>query len=493
MSKEYIAENANDFLKSLIAAYPKEDFPTLRKIIGIGSVRFEDRELIPGMPMTAAVVNTKPYTLLFGRKFIEENTETLEDCVYLLSHELTHLVLDHFAEDIIEEFEEKKLARNASHIIVDCQVNATCYNSLKEEKYLEFVKRFYSKTEMPYCFLRPDGEPPSDELKALHSKLYSESGITNKELIDGLMDWFKEQEQNLQDMIKKLLGNHRDMSKNRSTSSEELSDLAKSMAEDLLKKMEKNQEGQEECQGQGNKDGEPSPEDDGQEPGSKGCSPTGSPRQSQIKTCLDKIEYVKNIASKLKNSDVVSPSSRIYKAIDFYLPKKETRSVVPNFHDRRTSVLYSRGKLPIFHRTPQFGSKVVVPCYLDISGSQDHVLPVMLPVVSRLKSKIGDVVYCFSTYVSETKVVDLRDGKLNGSGGTDFNPVVNHIIKKAFKHAVILTDGQAYLDPSLVDALRRRGVDITVGWTVSNPSLRPLSEIASKTFYVFGDRETNDC
>lgn len=506
-----VPQNPMDFLSEIINSYPKDDYLTLRKVIGLGKVVYQDQGVLPGSPMTAAVMNTKPYTLIFGKEFMQKNMKTTEDCVYILSHELTHLMLDHFAKDILEEFDEKELGHKAMHIVVDCQVNATVYNSLKEDKYLEFIKRYYSETEMPYCFFRPDGKPETKELQELHKQLYSEDGITNKDLIDGLMDWFKEKQDELEEMVKKCLGNHKDLLKDRSgnSKSDELDDLSEAIAQDtqdyLKKKKEEKEAEKKKASGEGDegdkgkdkegddKEGEGKKDEGGDNEDDSGtqAGKGGQLREQIIKNCLDRIQYAKNIKRKLKKMDVISPSSRIFKAIDDYVPKRPMRSVVPNFHDRRTAALYSLGKMPIFHQTPAKGSNVVVPCYVDVSGSQSHVLPHVLPVVSRLKDKIGHLVYCFSTVVAETRINNLAAGKYETTGGTDFNPVARHIIKNRFRSAVILTDGQAWLDDQLIAELRRRNVKITVGWTVNRPDKDPLSKIAKKTFFVFDKNSSN--
>lgn len=498
-----LPDSADKFLSELIDAYPREDFPTLRKVIGLGKVLYQDTELIPGMPTTAAVLNTKPYTLVFGKKFMEENMQSIEDCVYILSHELTHLVLDHFAKDILEEFKVIKkvkdektgvvseqvenLGRKAMHIIVDCQVNATVVNSLKDDKYHDFIKRYYPKDQMPYCFFRPDGEPPSEELKELHKKLYSENGISNTELIEGLLPWFEEQQENLDDMIKKLLGNHKDILSDRGvdgSNSDELSDLTEAMASDLSNYLDRESK----AQTDGNK--ESTNQEKQNAPGGKEAGKGGNFRERSIQDCLDRLDYSKNIKNKLKTKDVISPSSRIFKAIDHYIPKKSIRSVVPNFHDRRTAVLFSKGKMPIFHKRPEFGSNVIVPCYLDVSGSQDHVLDHTAKAVSRLRNELGNVVHCFSTDIHSARITDLKErGKIKTTGGTDFNIIAEHILKNNFKCAVILTDGEAYLSPELALKLRKKNVNITVGWTVSNPRKDPLQFIASKSFFVFSSEQ----
>lgn len=480
-----LPDSAYDFLSQLVDEYPKEDQPTLRKVIGVGKVAYEDNDLIPGMPMTAAVLNTKPFTLLFGRKFMQENMESKEDCIYILSHELTHLVLDHFAADIIEEFENKKLAQKAAHIIVDCQVNATVYNSLREEKYLNFIKKYYSKTEMPYCFFRPDGEPPEDQLKELHKKLFSEGGITNADLIDGLMPWFEKNQSDLEEMIKKLLGNHKDIFNERRTGKgdESLEDLSQSVGECVQNWLKK---GKEEKTKEG-KDGEGEEGDPTEEGKSNKCGQGKDVRKQQIQGCLDKIAYVKNIKDRLKISNVISPSSRIFSAIKNYSPKIPARSVIPNFYDQRTIALYSRGIRPIFHTHQESGSKVIIPCYLDVSGSQSHVLKFTIPAVSRLRMEIGNVVFCFSDFIHETKINELKAGTYKSSGGTSFNHVMQHLLKNKYRYALILTDGESYIAPDLLQRIKAKNIDITVGWTTENPDKSSLGQIAKKEFYVFKD------
>jgi len=554
-----LPEKPEEFLSQLIEAYPREDFPTLRKVIAIGKVKYIDKDLMPGMPMTAAVMNTKPVTLMFGKKFMEETTRTLEDRQYIFSHELTHLVLDHFAKDIIEQFEKARkvmvkvkdevtgeetgeekeefegLGFKAMHIIVDCQVNATVINSLKDPKYHEFVKSYYHKEAVPYCFFRPDGIPTyniegqepdlEDEktsliiasehfhdqqtdprlmklmkfkptlvplkpemeatLRQLHTDLYSEDGVTNKELIDKLMPWFEEKQDSLDQMISKLLGNHKDILSDRGGSgsnSDEMSDIADALASDLSEYLNKKQD--KEQPGPSNKEGEGT--EDGESPSGRKAGKGGDLRDRQLKNFIEDNAAIKAIRNNLKVKLVISPVSRIFKAIEDYVPRVSVRSVVPNFHDRRTATMYAKGRMPVFHTRPQIGSKVLVPCYLDVSGSQEHVLDHTSLAVSKLRQELGNVVYCFSTKIYEAKVTSLKNrDSIQSTGGTDFDIVAEHILKNNFRCAVIITDGEASLDSRLAEKLKQRNVQITVGWTTPSPSKYPLEQVAKKTFFVF--------
>lgn len=522
-----VPERPEELLSQLIDAYPKEDFPTLRKVIALGKVKYVDKGLFPGTEMTAAVMNTRPPTLVFGKSFLEKNTKTLEDRVYLLSHELTHLVLDHFAPDIMKKFEQakaiketdsetgeekesfQKLTQNAVNIILDCQVNATVVNSLKDPIYHDFIKRYYPQNQIPYAFFRPDGKPEEDEyavknnqqdfFRDLHSRLYSEEGVTNKELIDALYPWFEEKQDQLSEMVKQLLGNHKDIFSDKGGSgsnSEELSDLADAVAQDLADYIKKSGKDKEEGEGQGNQrqDFEAGKEEGSEtKPGGKQAGKGEGARERQLRSFLEDSETKKNIKSKLKQKLVVSPVSRIFKAIDFYIPKQTVRSVIPNFHDRRTSAMYAKGKLPIFHKKPTIGSRVMVPCYLDVSGSQDHVLDDTSLAVSRLRQELGNEIYCFSTIIHVAKITTLKNrGTIKSTGGTCFNIVAEHILENNFRCAVILTDGEAYMKEDLIDKLKQRGVHITVGWTVPNPRFSPLNKILKKSFFVFDSSRGNE-
>lgn len=489
-----LPENPQDLVSNIVDAYPRHyDKYTLRKLMSIGRITYTKAE-----EMTACVINTKPYTLSFGVPFMEDNMETIEDCVYLLSHELTHLALDHFAEDINGLFKDKELGKDASHIIVDCQVNATCHHSLRDDKYFEFVKRFYPQDQMPACFFRADGTPP-DEYKEAHEKLYSEEGITNEELIEALMPWFKENQDKLNDIKKQLLGNHQNMGSGRSLDNDDLNDIAEHICNQSQQWLDREEDRQEapgqggeeeteknpEAQGEGDGD-KPMPEEAEQgQQGGKG----ETPREKFIRTLKSQIEYSRRLRQQLKDAWTHSPQARIHKAIEDMAPKRRLRSVIPNFRDRRASSLHSSGATPLFYKRPRVGQKVVVPCYLDVSGSQDHVLPVTIPVVSRLKQVVGDEIFCFSNIISPCRINDLQSGRFKTTGGTDFNPVAKHILDNHFKAAFILTDGYAYLSEEYIQQLKNRNITIKVGWTTSNPDIYPLKHVAREMFYVFGDND----
>jgi gas vesicle protein len=494
-----LPKSPEKFLSDIMDAYPS-DFLTLRKVISLGKVEYS-----PSKRMTAAIMNTKPFTLIFGKHFMENNLESIDDAVFLLAHELTHIVLGHFSPDILKIFkevdeetkEEKNFAARVLNFFLDFQVNATCYHSLKEEKYMAFIKRYYPQDQMPFCFLRPDGIAP-DEYKDVHEKLYSEAGISNRELVERLYPWFKEnREQAIKALKKGLLGNHSstgedqlqeeggggDGSLNDLEESyvREVEDILPEVKDELKEYMEKQKAQAEEAKSDQEEEDEEETEVKAKKSSGKMAGTGNELRKCQVRVVKEKLSQLRQLEKRLKRNYVICPTSKILQVIDSFNPKQPTRTVIPNFRDPRTVALYARNQMPIFHHNPHLGSKVKVICYLDVSDSQDHVLPHTIDAVSKLRRVVGDTVYCFSTQIAEASLNTLRKGTYFSSGGTCFNCVASHILENKFRNVLILTDGHAWLDEELQASLRRAGTNIKVGWTVRDPSREPLNQVAKET------------
>lgn len=536
MSNKYqMPDDPRDFLKLLLEKAPK-DLPSIKKIVGIGKVMYSAKD-----SMTAAVANTRPYTLIFGKEFMENNIRTDEDAVFILFHELTHLVLDHFALDVLELFAEKGIAgdnlktifaQQCTHIIVDAQVNATCKHTLKDRKYMEFPCDYYSYAKllerweetaeefekagkevppkpedaMPYCFLHPDGENECpEEFKPVHRKLYSEQGISNSELIDTLLPWFQENEGNMQQVIKQLMGNHKDLIKDpRTANPGDLSDKEKEILEGIMEAIDeensKSKDRDYQQNKQGNKDDQELDKslaqsrdigddlEDSQDKSESGLDYTlsSNPVKLHVRKIRERLRVNKAVTKILVKHFKPSPAGKLSRAIEGFFPKTPKRTVVPNFHNRRTSSLYSQGVLPVFHDNPIKGVKNTVACYIDVSGSQEHVVPKVLAAVLRYKKLMGNFVYCFSTKVEDVHVKDLNK-HIFSYGGTDFNPIAQHMLDNKFKNVIVLTDGAAPLDKSYVEEIKRRKIKVVVGWTQKNIWKDPLADIASSQFWLFED------
>jgi len=117
--------------------------------------------------------------------------------------------------------------------------------------------------------------------------------------------------------------------------------------------------------------------------------------------------------------------------------------------------------------------------YLDASVSMASELPVILGTVAR---RCADVlalpVRAFSVGVFDVTPRELARGRLRTEGGTDFTPLVDDLLRRRVRHAVIVTDGEA---PSLpragVDALRARGVRIALVFPGEADTRSPLDPL----------------
>jgi len=78
--------------------------------------------------------------------------------------------------------------------------------------------------------------------------------------------------------------------------------------------------------------------------------------------------------------------------------------------------------------------------YLDISGSMNEELNALVGLLWKLRRHIRSPFWSFSNTVESAEIID---GQLKtcGTGGTDLNPVLEHIIKTRAKKSIIITDG----------------------------------------------------
>ncbi|MCE2766607.1 MAG: hypothetical protein ACK53G_06870 [Armatimonadota bacterium] len=78
--------------------------------------------------------------------------------------------------------------------------------------------------------------------------------------------------------------------------------------------------------------------------------------------------------------------------------------------------------------------------YLDVSGSMNDEMPVILSILNKLRYAIQLPFWAFSDEVSPATIVD---GKLqtNSTGGTSMSSVLKHIAKERPLCAVVITDG----------------------------------------------------
>ncbi len=171
---------------------------------------------------------------------------------------------------------------------------------------------------------------------------------------------------------------------------------------------------------------------------------------------------------------------------DFKIEK--TKSIVP-FPGRKEFVFIKKRIYPVFFKRP---IRYTVPdnkrprIYIDVSDSTSELWPFIYGICYFLKNSIGEPIYLFSNKVYEITLEEMKSGKVRTTGGTDFDCVVNHILKNGFKKALLITDGCAGLSSNLKDELLKKQVEIYV-ILIENYLMREyytLKSIAKKMWCV---------
>ncbi len=110
--------------------------------------------------------------------------------------------------------------------------------------------------------------------------------------------------------------------------------------------------------------------------------------------------------------------------------------------DRRAfALLYASSLLPMSRMEVANGLPgELMNIYIDVSASMDKVLPHLMPLIQKFNQQIRLPIWTFSTEVVPAK---FKNGVLNceTTNGTVLESVFEHMEKKKFKKALIVTDG----------------------------------------------------
>ena len=105
-----------------------------------------------------------------------------------------------------------------------------------------------------------------------------------------------------------------------------------------------------------------------------------------------------------------------------------------------------------YKETSLFDPKLV-PIYFDVSGSMTSYIPLVLDLILTIDAKI-DFIWCFSDYVVQHSLEELKDRKIKTSGGTSFEAVVQHIRENEFESVMVITDGYGSVNQEKPECLK---------------------------------------
>jgi len=125
------------------------------------------------------------------------------------------------------------------------------------------------------------------------------------------------------------------------------------------------------------------------------------------------------------------------------------------FYDRKDFLFIARN-IPnvLYHGNPFPEETRGIRIYADVSGSVEDFLPHVFYALDAIKNWIIFPIYGFSTEVFPISRKDLLKGKYSTTGGTDFNCIARHIMKKRFRKAIIITDGGSRMDKKYAEHLK---------------------------------------
>jgi hypothetical protein len=114
--------------------------------------------------------------------------------------------------------------------------------------------------------------------------------------------------------------------------------------------------------------------------------------------------------------------------------------------DRRAAVYELLGSEPLAYRAESWArsSRVYEPIhvYVDVSGSMDHLLPLIYAALRPLLPLIHKKIHLFSTVIRDVRPAAIHRGISETTQGTDLGCVLGHILNNRIRRALLITDGE---------------------------------------------------
>jgi len=457
--------NYYTIFRALKSVFPDHAFFIMTAIKKIIVVNDE----IPGFSTMGI---TKNGELLIHQRFWDEHMGDMDALKTVLMHEFMHFVLgDVFNLKTEEDTPDYKLENMADLIAMDARINSFICNSRPDINPSKFFLSFYNNEVCAQDFMHKLLRPSSffdpnhkDEkrLKPFYDKFYSENFCQeHASLARVILEILKKNNKSNKSkgvtLKIKLVGSHGE-----SGEEIDLSDL------ENVSKIEIDTSG---LDNQQKKDIDKQAEKEK----NSGTTPEEIPNQNPIEK-LKKgiIEHIKKEASTLGagkskdlHSKLLSVALNITERLDVEKFKMLAfNSIFANFRSQAKKPVGTWSTSPVvpnklatsdaIRETFDYPNllfkkkkmqytidKNMLPIYLDVSGSTYSYLPEIIQLISNVSSKI-DYVWGFSNYVVKHEIKDLSSGKINSSGGTDFDCIIDHATENKFKHIVVITDGEAY-------------------------------------------------
>lgn len=388
----------------------------LDKLLSVMDIRWDEN--IP----TAAVKTGMPPVMTFNQDFIEKKCRSDEHLLMVLMHELYHIILGH-----TRLFRRITTAQN---IAFDAIINSMICRIMQEPEYTSFFAGLYSDEGIP-ALLRPPVNWTVDnyeskwklkgELLNIHKALYTDEGaVTYVDIYNAIIKTIIPEEGI------PLIGNHGsfknetnpsdDLQNDFSDDTDEIDSEAKKLIAEIVGKW-----------------------------------PAVDPRKGRDEGIGFAEELFTSVNGNKRVSSVIKKAlERVVNSANGPIRLNRTRPTesllpYPTIPDRKASVMSNLGQNPIFYKgniikqTPAYVGRVHI--YLDVSGSMEEHLEVILGSLIPLRQYLYPTVHCFSTEVHDHSAKEVLSGRYKSTLGTQIDCVLKHIVKKRIDKVLVITDG----------------------------------------------------
>lgn len=406
----------------------------------------------PESPFLSTIGITYKGELVINEEFIEKEIVTIDSLRTVLLHELYHPVLGDTLEvkKFCKDDPELNLKYLASNIAQDCRINSFLYNyfGLFLQKDMSFFETFYTKliTDNPenplnclYNLLKPNSIfSGSEEDKLLvphYAHIYALSKnhtiSSYKSLYTDILEILRKKadKNNIDEFMQNLLGSHsqelKDMEEEDTREDDlgdELTEYKKGLDKNLGKELVDNLKDEKYLEA--------------------GINYNAA---YQILTEIEGTDQkIDMLLFKKLSFDSLFSNIRLASKKTTTVKVKKTK--IPYKILNRDLLSISLNQIPILWNHCELEKeteKCLLPIYLDVSGSMEQDLPEIIRLILNIDQDI-DHVWGFSNEVYKHSLDDLKEFKIKGTGGTDFECIIKHAKAHNHQNLLVITDGYAH-------------------------------------------------
>ncbi len=372
-----------------------KSFEVLTSLSLVGSlVYLRSAKLNITKEIDTACITLEPqgFVISVNPDFIEEHANTPTKMATVLLHELFHQLFSH----------KRYPCTSVWNIATDAYINAALYHLNKRTA--KFFMDFYRPDQLPEAILRKGSNVPEGTLNIIYKRLYS-------------AQFFKSV--TVTDIVQALTSTGGDFTQVAVIGTHQPIDVQPYILASISKDMQ----------------------------GLLGQNAALSGSYFQEILNVNKSNIINHLVYQVLVSDI---QGEIISAMG---KNNEDVSVVnAGLLGRRDAVYFGIGLLPVFY-TASSEELASAHIYIDVSGSVFDELPFIIGLIQSMEEYFNLNLYQFSTEVYPLTQRDLRQKKINTTGGTSFNCIAKHLKTNLVEKAMIITDGHANIRKDLLQDL----------------------------------------